>query len=295
MVAPPFAGEVGRELHKACALTRSAVFSSRQQREKLRRIRTLGRHSNHPIRGRVGYQSAPRGGHPTQSASRERQSEHRQRTTSPGSVSPVHLARSAGQMHVRGQQSRSRTRAVCHGIRVASSLDLSQRCLPLVQIAGVDPVLQGVHGAAGLVRAEDRAAPAARTHRLHPALAGFDDADVVIHAGEFCGEGCRVDSPASSLGDVVLSPSPTSRSVNPLRPASTSRRRMSCTGAMMTIGLACSRDLHEARRGFGIRSGAQTITPISGSRRQADPHLTGRSARRRAASIRSLDSRASAS
>jgi hypothetical protein len=32
-------------------------------------------------------------------------------------------------------------RAVCHSIQVASSLDLSQRCFPLVQIAGVNALL----------------------------------------------------------------------------------------------------------------------------------------------------------
>ena|SRR6266566_6942373 len=46
--------------------------------------------------------------------------------------------------------------SVCHGMQVASSLDLSKRPFPLVQIAGVDPVLQRVHGAAGLVRADAR-------------------------------------------------------------------------------------------------------------------------------------------
>ncbi len=41
-------------------------------------------------------------------------------------------------------------------MQVASSLDLPKRRFPLVQIAGVDPVLQRVHGAAGLVRADAR-------------------------------------------------------------------------------------------------------------------------------------------
>jgi hypothetical protein len=89
-------------------------------------------------------------------------------------------------------------RAACHSIPVASSLDLSQRCLPLVQITGIDPVLQRVHGAAGLVRAEDRATPAARTHRLYPALAGLDDADLVIHTSEFSRAGDR-GAPAPSV------------------------------------------------------------------------------------------------
>ena len=49
--------------------------------------------------------------------------------------------------------------------------DLRDRRIPLVQIAGFDRLLQGIHGPGRLVRTEHRTAPAAGAHRLDAALA----------------------------------------------------------------------------------------------------------------------------
>lgn len=55
-----------------------------------------------------------------------------------------------------------------------------------MQIAGLDCLLQRVHGPGRLVRAEDRTAPAAGAHRLDAAFAHLMDCCVVIHATVPC-------------------------------------------------------------------------------------------------------------